>query len=95
MAPTPEETKTKMIKGLPVVPESVLKHRKRSDSSRAQTLQNAIKRKALKVKKRNEIFKRAKQYVKEYRLKERNEVRLIRQAKNRGIFYVPGEDKLS
>ncbi|KAK9887118.1 hypothetical protein WA026_020566 [Henosepilachna vigintioctopunctata] len=95
MAPTPEGTKTKMVKGLPVVPESVLKHRKRRDLSRAKTLQNAIKRKALQVKKRKEIFKRAEQYVKEYRLKERDEVRLIRQAKNRGNFYVPGEAKLA
>ncbi|KAL3284528.1 hypothetical protein HHI36_018686 [Cryptolaemus montrouzieri] len=95
MAPTPEKTKTKTVKGLPVVPESVLKHRKRRDATRAKQLQTAIKRKALQVKKRKEIFKRAEQYVKEYRLKERDEVRLVRQAKNRGNYYVPGEAKLA
>lgn len=33
--------------------------------------------------------------MKEYRLKERDEIRLIRQAKNQGNFYVPGEAKLA
>ncbi|XP_044754727.1 60S ribosomal protein L7-like [Coccinella septempunctata] len=91
MAPTVQKTK----KGLPVVPESVLKHRRRRDLARAKQVQTAIKRKAAQVKKRKEIFKRAEHYVKEYRLKERDEVRLIRQAKNRGNYYVPGEAKLA
>lgn len=85
----------KTKKGLPVVPESVLKHRRRRDLARAKQVQTSIKRKAAQVKKRKEIFKRAEQYVKEYRLKERDEVRLIRQAKNRGNYYVPGEAKLA
>ena len=41
------------------------------------------------------IFKRAEQYVKEYRLKERDEVRLKREARRRGNFYVPDEPKLA
>lgn len=85
----------KTVKGLPAVPESVLKHRKRRDASRAKRAQSAIKKKSDHIKKRKEIFKRAEQYVKEYRLKERDEVRLIRQAKNRGNFYVPAEAKLA
>ncbi|KAF7281177.1 ribosomal protein L7 [Rhynchophorus ferrugineus] len=94
MAPTIEK-KTKTVKGLPAVPESVLKHRKRRAASRARKLQSEIKKKSDQIKKRKEIFKRAEQYVKEYRLKERDEIRLIRQAKNKGNFYVPAEAKLA
>ncbi|KAJ8930655.1 hypothetical protein NQ314_016517 [Rhamnusium bicolor] len=94
MAPTTDK-KTKTVKGLPAVPESVLKHRKRREASRAKRLQTAIKKKGELIKKRKDIFKRAEQYVKEYRLKERDEIRLIRQAKTRGNFYVPGEAKLA
>lgn len=41
------------------------------------------------------IFKRAERYVKEYRQKERDEIRLKRQAKNRGNYYIPGEARLA
>jgi large subunit ribosomal protein L7e len=41
------------------------------------------------------IFKRAEQYVKEYRSQERDEIRLRRQAKAQGSFYVPGEAKVA
>lgn len=80
---------------MPAVPESVLKHRKRRDASRKARLQSAIKKKAEHYRKRKEIFKRAEQYVKEYRLKERDEIRLARQAKNRGNYYIPGEARLA
>jgi large subunit ribosomal protein L7e len=43
---------------------------------------------------RREIFKRAEKYVKEYRAKERSEVRLRRQAKNAGNFFVPAQPKI-
>ena len=45
--------------------------------------------------KRKVIFKRAEQYVKEYRQKEQDEVRLRRMAKQFGNFYVPAEAKLA
>lgn len=80
---------------MPAVPESVLKHRKRRDALRTKSIQNQIKKKAATLKKRKEIFKRAEQYVKEYRLKERDEIRLNRQAKTRGNYYIPGEAKLA
>lgn len=83
------------MKGLPAVPESVLKHRKRREASRAKRTQNTIKKKSDDIKKRKQIFKRAEQYVKEYRLKERDEVRLVRQAKNKGNFYVAADAKLA
>lgn len=82
-------------KKLPAVPESVLKRRKRRDGHKARLVQVTIKRRALAVKKRKEIFKRAEQYVREYRVRERDEVRLVRQARNRGNYYVPGEAKLA
>lgn len=91
----PKEKKEVKSKGLPAVPESVLKHRKRRDALRQKTIQNKIKKRASFIKKRKEIFKRAETYVKEYRLKERDEIRLIRQAKTRGNYYIPGEAKLA
>ncbi|ENN70905.1 hypothetical protein HUJ04_003469 [Dendroctonus ponderosae] len=94
MAPTVEK-KIKTVKGLPAVPESVLKHRKRRAASRAKRVQSDIKKKSDQIKNRKEIFKRAEQYVKEYRLKERDEIRLIRQSKNKGNFYVPADAKLA
>lgn len=41
--------------------------------------QVTLKRRSAAIKKRKEIFKRAEQYVKEYRIKERDEIRLARQ----------------
>ncbi|GLV32079.1 Ribosomal protein L7 [Carabus blaptoides fortunei] len=96
MAPTakkPEKAVT--AKGLPAVPESVLKHRKRREALKARRVQATIKKRATDLKKRKDIFKRAEKYVKEYRLKERDEIRLARQAKTRGNYYIPGEAKLA
>ena len=45
--------------------------------------------------KRKEIFKRAEQYVKEYRQRERDEIRLKREARKCGNYYVPDEPKLA
>lgn len=40
------------------------------------------------------IFKRAEQYVNEYKKKEREEIRLKRAAKAQGDFYVPAQPKV-
>ena len=45
--------------------------------------------------KRKVIFKRAEQYVNEYRNAERDEIRLRRQAKANGSYYCPAEQKLA
>lgn len=45
--------------------------------------------------KRKVIFKRAEQFVKEYRSQERDQIRLKRQAKSTGDFYVAPEAKLA
>ncbi|KAI8815332.1 ribosomal protein L30, ferredoxin-like fold domain-containing protein [Cladochytrium replicatum] len=77
------------------VPESVLKKRKALEKVAAERAQKTIEiRKAAKAK-RAVIFKRAEQYVKEYRAKERDETRLRRQAKANNSFYVPPEAKLA
>lgn len=89
------EKKTVNVKGLPAVPESVLKHRKRRLAARHAKLQSQVKRRSDDIKKKKNIFKRAEQYVKEYRIKERDEIRLVRQARSRGNYYVPGEAKLA
>ena len=55
----------------------------------------ATQQRADRYKKRKQIFKKAEEYVKEYRRKERDEIRLMRQAKNRGNYYIPGEARLA
>lgn len=45
-------------------------------------------------KKREAIFTRAEKYVKEYRDSEREKVRLSREAKREGNYFVPAEEKL-
>jgi len=82
-------------KKLPAVPESVLKRRKKNEVSKALQLKRAAKDRRLTRNKRVKIFKRAEQYVKEYRQKERDEIRMSRQARNKGNFYVPAEPKLA
>jgi hypothetical protein len=44
--------------------------------------------------KRQVIFKRAEQYVNEYKKAEREEIRLRRAAKASGDFYVPAQPKV-
>lgn len=51
-------------------------------------------KKALKEK-RFKIFRRAEKYIKEYRTKEKQEIRLIRDAKKQGSVIVPAEAKLA
>ena len=43
---------------------------------------------------RKVIFKRAEQYVKEYRQRELDEIRMKREARKRGNYYVPDEAKV-
>jgi len=82
-------------KKLPAVPESILKRRKKHEVSTALQLKRVAKERRLRRNKRVKIFKRAEQYVKEYRQKERDEIRMYRQARNKGNYFVPGESKLA
>merc|ERR1711863_156733 len=80
-------------KKLPAVPETILKRRKRQAENRAVRAKAAIAEKQSRRKKRVDIFKRAEKYVKEYTTKERDEIRLARDAKKEGNYYVPSEPK--
>merc|ERR1719234_534188 len=80
---------------LPGVPETLLKRRKTLEKVKAARAAAQLKTKKHLKEKRKVIFKRAEQYVKEYRSKERDEVRLRRMAKRNGNFYVPAEAKLA
>ncbi|XP_057751699.1 60S ribosomal protein L7-4-like [Arachis stenosperma] len=80
------------VKG--VVPESVLKKQKRSEEwalAKTQQLQAAKK---TSFQTRKLIFNRAKHYSKEYAQQEKELIRLKREAKLKGGFYVDPEAKL-
>ncbi|KFH64648.1 60S ribosomal protein L7 [Podila verticillata NRRL 6337] len=78
-----------------LVPETLLKKRKTQDKAAAEKrVADAAARKTRKAQ-RKVIFKRADQYVREYRAKERDEIRLRRQAKAAGNFFVPAQPKLA
>lgn len=78
-----------------MVPETILKRRKAREELKAKSILNTLlRRKALKSKNAT-IFKRAESYVKEYRARERAIIRLKRQAREKGNFYVEPEAKLA
>ncbi|VVC41204.1 Ribosomal protein L30, N-terminal,Ribosomal protein L7, eukaryotic,Exonuclease, phage-type/RecB, C- [Cinara cedri] len=82
-------------KRLPAVPESVLKRRKARSTFKLKQLKKSIEERKERAKKTKKYFKRAEAYVKEFRMKERDEVRLARNAKKAGDFYIPPEPKLA
>ncbi|KAH9292912.1 hypothetical protein KI387_041901 [Taxus chinensis] len=77
-----------------LVPESVLKKRKRSEEWEKNRKQELETTKTKNAKNRKLIFKRAEQYAKEYTDQERELIQLKREAKLRGGFYVEPEAKL-
>merc|ERR1712110_516795 len=89
------ETDNMPDKKLPAVPETILKRRKRQAENRANRAKAAIAEKQERRKKRVDIFKRAEKYVKEYKNKERDEIRLAREAKKEGNYCVPSEPKFA
>mmetsp|Transcript_6811 Transcript_6811/g.17557 ORF Transcript_6811/g.17557 Transcript_6811/m.17557 type:complete len:243 (-) Transcript_6811:1072-1800(-) len=84
-----------MAAALPRVPESLLKKRKTAEKIQAGRDAKAIEDKKAKKASRREYFKRAESYVKEYRRTERDVVRLKRQARKAGNFYVEPEAKVA
>jgi len=78
-----------------LAPETVLKKRKSQEKARELRATETKKKKEANKKKRETIFKRAEQYVKEYRDAEREKIRLRRVAKSDGSLYVPAEPKLA
>jgi len=90
MADTTEEPQP-----LPGVPETLLKRRKSLERVRASRAAQDLKKKKTQKQKKGEVFKRAEEFVKEYRAKERDDIRLQRMAKQAGKFRVPAESKLA
>uniref|UniRef100_A0A915ERR5 60S ribosomal protein L7 n=1 Tax=Ditylenchus dipsaci TaxID=166011 RepID=A0A915ERR5_9BILA len=74
----------------PSVPETLLKRRKNRAALRAGALKNTIDK-----QKKTEIFKRAKQYLVEYRKLQKTDLVLKREAKKAGNYYVPDKPKLA
>lgn len=76
-------------------PESLLLRRKNTARLRAvrQKQLNALKktRKSIRVA----AFKRAEKYAKEYRVAQKNDIRMKRIARNTGSFYLSPEPKLA
>ncbi|KAF4553779.1 putative 60S ribosomal protein L7 [Elsinoe fawcettii] len=77
-----------------LVPETLLKKRKSQEKEREARSAELQKKRQANKEKRGVIFKRAEQYVKEYRDQEREKIRLSRAAKQEGSFYIPAEPKL-
>jgi large subunit ribosomal protein L7e len=94
-APAKAATKAVAASGAPAhAPESFLKKRKRTEHLKAKKDIRSLKAAKTRKAQRKVIFKRAEQYIKEYRDKERNAIRLKRQAKNAGNFIMPAEPKV-
>jgi len=81
-------------RSLRVVPESVLKKRKRQEQWQAEKDAAAATAVTEGKKKKEEQFKRAEAYVAEYRSQEQQLVTMKRAARKAGTFFVPEEQKL-
>jgi len=77
------------------VPELLVKKRKRDEAWAAKRAAAALEARKKSREARRDIFKRAEQYVKEYRTQEKETIRLKREAKTNGGFYVEPEAKLA
>merc|ERR1712212_708356 len=80
---------------VPAVPETMLKRQKNLEHVKSARAIAVVKRRKALKEKRRVVYKRALQYAKEYKAKERDEIRLRRMAKRDGNFYVPAEAKLA
>lgn len=77
-----------------IVPESVLKKQKREEEWALAKKQEMEVEKKKRAENRKLIYKRAQQYTKEYENQEKELIRLRREAKLKGGFYVEPEAKL-
>ncbi|KAI0518846.1 hypothetical protein KFK09_006282 [Dendrobium nobile] len=77
-----------------VIPESVLKKRKREEQWALEKKQKLEEKRKKNLENRKLIFKRAEQYAKEYKKQERELIQLKREARLKGGFYVCPEAKL-
>uniref|UniRef100_A0A7N0TFV8 60S ribosomal protein L7 n=1 Tax=Kalanchoe fedtschenkoi TaxID=63787 RepID=A0A7N0TFV8_KALFE len=79
---------------LNTIPEVILKKRKRNEEWALVRKQSLEARKKHNADSRKFAFKKAEQYIREYREKERDLVRFKRVAKSEGKYYVEPEAKL-
>ncbi len=77
------------------MPETILKKSAIKQKLRANKIKRIKAATKARKDKRKLIFKRAEKYVREYRSKERELIRLRRTAKNAGNFFVEPEAKLA
>ncbi|GLT54288.1 hypothetical protein SLA2020_274990 [Shorea laevis] len=77
-----------------VIPESLLKKRKREEDWALAKKQGLEATKKKNTENRKLIYKRAKKYAEEYEEQEKDLIRLKREAKLKGGFYVDPEAKL-
>ncbi|KAI5672891.1 hypothetical protein M9H77_13255 [Catharanthus roseus] len=82
------------VKGGSVVPESVLKKQKRNEEWALAKKQELDASKKKNLENRKLIYNRAKLYAKEYEEQEKELIRLKREARLKGGFYVNPEAKL-
>ncbi|XP_073298115.1 large ribosomal subunit protein uL30y-like [Primulina huaijiensis] len=82
------------VKGEVVVPESVLKKQKRNEEWALAKVKELDESKKKKCETRKLICKKARQYAKEYEDQEKELIRLKREARLKGGFYVNPEAKL-
>lgn len=80
---------------LNTVPQSVLKKRKAVEQAMAAQAALKVRQEKKNREKRAVIFKRAEQYVREYRQKERETIRLKRVARTTGSLFVEEQAKLA
>jgi len=76
------------------VPESLAKKQKTAASIKAKRDARSIKLAAARKTSRKVIFKKAQKYAKEYADAEKSLIRVKRQAKNTGAFYIAPEPKV-
>ncbi|XP_003386433.1 PREDICTED: 60S ribosomal protein L7-like [Amphimedon queenslandica] len=80
---------------LPRVPETLLKKRKRLQEIKEAAAKRGRERSKARRLQRKDIFKRAEKYVLEYRQREKEAIRLKREAKTAKNYYIPPEHKLA
>jgi len=82
-------------KKLPSVPETQLKRRKEKAERHAKHLKSRLLVRKKNRERRREIFRRAESYVKAFRRKQRDLLRIQRMTRKQGNFYVPDQPKLA
>jgi large subunit ribosomal protein L7e len=90
----PVEHKSVAVKAN-MVPETVMKRRKTKERQEAAKDIRLTQERKVKKTTRKIEFKRAEEYVKEYRSKAKDEVRFKRQAKNSGNLHISAEAKVA